>query len=160
MDPKHCHHSTHSFTQELPPVSLHVLCLQDQFDIPRDIGLWRWWESHRLFILCNSWRKYREEGHIQKGRQRSSLMFWGAKFIQFLAALAILPRKTVKNRMSSSFCFKSSWCKSSYSSNRPMQNSSAARNLINSAPQTKAMTFVFSSVFIRLLCVSTTPRHS
>ena len=105
-----------------------------------------------------------EKEDIQKGRQRSSLMFWGAKFIQFLAALAILPRKTVKNRMSSSFCFKSSWCKSSYSSNRPVQNSSAARNLMNSAPQTKATTFVFSSVFILLLCVSTgyctTPGHS
>ena len=29
---------------------------------------------------------------------------------------------------------------------------SAARNLINSSPQTEAMTFVFSSVFILLLC--------
>ena len=30
---------------------------------------------------------------------------------------------------------------------------SAARNLINSSPQTKATTFAFSSVFILLLCV-------
>ena len=45
------------------------------------------------------------------------------EFIKFLAALAILPRKNLKNRMNSSFSFKSSWCNSSYYS-----KSSAARN--------------------------------
>ena len=38
---------------------------------------------------------------------------WGAEFIQFLAALAILPRKILKNRMNSSFSFESSWFNSS-----------------------------------------------
>ena len=33
-----------------------------------------------------------EEGYMQKKRQRSSLLFGGAKFIKFLAALAILPK--------------------------------------------------------------------
>ena len=48
--------------------------------------------------------------------QRSSLlhMFWGDEFVQFLAALAVLPRTILKNRMNSSFYFKSSWCNSSY----------------------------------------------
>ena len=32
----------------------------------------------------------------------------GAEFIQFLAALAVLPRMILKNRMNSSFSFKSS----------------------------------------------------
>ena len=48
---------------------------------------------------------------------------WGEEFIQFLAALAVLPRTILKNRMNSSFSFKSSWCNSSYNSNRPVQNS-------------------------------------
>ena len=33
---------------------------------------------------------------------------WGKKFIQFLAALPILPRTILKNRMNSSFSVKSS----------------------------------------------------
>ena len=47
----------------------------------------------------------------------------GEEFIQFFAALAILPRTILKNRMNSFFSFKSSWCNSSYDSNRPVQNS-------------------------------------
>ena len=35
---------------------------------------------------------------------------WGEEFFQFLAALTILPRTILKNRMNSSFSFKSSWC--------------------------------------------------
>ena len=33
---------------------------------------------------------------------------WGEEFIQFLATLAVLPRMNLKNRMKSSFSFKSS----------------------------------------------------
>ena len=46
---------------------------------------------------------------------------WREEFIKFLAALAILPRTILKNRINSSFSFKSSWCNSSYNSNRPVQ---------------------------------------
>ena len=31
---------------------------------------------------------------------------WGTEFVQFLAALAVLPRSTWKNRMNSTFSFK------------------------------------------------------
>ena len=48
---------------------------------------------------------------------------WGKELIQFFAALANLPRTILKNRMNSSFSFKSSLCNSSYNSNRPVQNS-------------------------------------
>ena len=34
----------------------------------------------------------------------------GEKFIKFLAAIAVLPMTILKNRMNSSFSFKSSWC--------------------------------------------------
>ena len=60
-----------------------------------------------------------EEEFIQKRRQRSSLLFGGATFIQFLAALAVLFQDTkgmdelqqddMKKRM-----------KSSYFSNQPL----------------------------------------
>ena len=43
---------------------------------------------------------------------------WGEEFIRYLAALVILPRTPHKNRMNSSFSFKSSWCNSSFNSNR------------------------------------------
>ena len=42
-----------------------------------------------------------------------------AELIKFLAARAILPRTTLKNRTNSTSSFNSSWCSSSYSSNRP-----------------------------------------
>ena len=59
---------------------------------------------------------------------------WGEEFIQFLASLAILPRTICKNRLNSTFSFKSSWCNSPYYSNRPIgKTASAARNLINSS---------------------------
>ena len=47
----------------------------------------------------------------------------GEEFFQFLAALVILARTIFKNKMNSSFSFKSSGCNSSYNSNRPVQNS-------------------------------------
>ena len=48
---------------------------------------------------------------------------WGEELIQFLAALAVLPRTILKNRMNSFFSFKSSWCNSSYNSNCQVHNS-------------------------------------
>ena len=89
---------------------------------------------------------------------------WGTELIQLLAAQAILHQYDLKNRMNSYFSsfhpdaiypflyiirvqlilfFISSWCKIA----------SAERNLINSAPQTAARNFAFSSVFILRLCV-------
>ena len=43
--------------------------------------------------ICNS----------QKRRQRSSLLFGGAEFIQFLAALAVFHQDDIKKRMNSSY---------------------------------------------------------
>ena len=57
----------------------------------------------------------------------------GAEFIIFHAALAILPRTILKNRMNSSFSFKSSRCNYSYYSIVQYKTASAARNWINSA---------------------------
>ena len=68
----------------------------------------------------------------------------GKDFIQFLAALTILPRAILKNRMNSSFSFNSSWC----------QNiARAARNGIKCSPHTATTKFAFSYVFIILLCL-------
>ena len=45
-----------------------------------------------------------EEGYSkEEKRQRSSLLFGGEEFIQFLAALAVLSRTVLKNRMNSPF---------------------------------------------------------
>ena len=49
-----------------------------------------------------------------KGKGRRFCL--GEEFIQFLVALAVLPRTILKNRINSSFSFKSSWCNSSYCS--------------------------------------------
>ena len=48
---------------------------------------------------------------------------WGDEFIQFLTALAVLPRTILKNRMNSFFTLKSSWCnsKSFYAKNLARQ---------------------------------------
>ena len=56
---------------------------------------------------------------------------WGGRIIQFLSALAVLPRTFLKNGMNSSFSFKQSWCNSSYYSNRPRKNSQCAKELNN-----------------------------
>ena len=66
---------------------------------------------------------------------------WGADFIQFLAALTIFPRSIWKNRRISTFSSKST----------ERKTASAARNCINSAPQTETTTFAFASVCILLL---------
>ena len=70
---------------------------------------------------------------------------WGEEFIQFLAALATLPRTIFNHQIiivQFILFFKTSQCKTA----------SAARNWINSATQTAATTFAFSSVFILRLC--------
>ena len=73
-------------------------------------------------------------------------------FIQKKSRLtAILPGTILKNRMKTSFSFKSSWCNHPIFQIVQCKTASAERNLINSAPQTDATTFVVSSVFIRLL---------
>ena len=51
-----------------------------------------------------------------------------------LATLAILPRTILKKRKNSSFCFKWSWCNSSYYSNRPVQNSKGCKELNKFCP--------------------------
>ena len=63
---------------------------------------------------------------------------WRAEFIHCLAALAILPWSIWKNRMNSTFSSKST----------------AARNCINSVPQTDMPTIVYASLSILLLCSS------
>ena len=65
---------------------------------------------------------------------------WGEEFIQSLASLAILPRTICKNRLNSTFSFKSSWCNSPYYSNRPIG-------------KTESTTFALTSVFILLICL-------
>ena len=57
---------------------------------------------HRLSVLSI------EEGWRQQQRQRPSRLFWGQNlFIQFLAALADLPRSIWKKMLNASFSFKS-----------------------------------------------------
>ena len=55
---------------------------------------------------------------------------WGVDFSQFLAALAILPRTILKNRMNSFFSFKSSWCNSPYSSNGCSAKQAARQGIV------------------------------
>ena len=66
------------------------------------------------------WNLFTHRRSIKTDEKAKVVAFvWGEEFIKFLAALAILPRTIWKNRMNSSFSFKSSWCNSSYYSNRP-----------------------------------------
>ena len=66
----------------------------------------------------------------------------GAVFVQFLTALAVLPRSIWKERLNSSYSFKIDRGKTT----------SAARNWTNTAPQTYSTTFAFASLSILLLC--------
>ena len=75
----------------------------------------------------------------------------GEDFIQFFAALAILPRTILNNRMNLSFSYKSSERHSSYNSNRSVLNSLHSKELNKFSPKTAATNFAFSSVFILLL---------
>ena len=68
---------------------------------------------------------------------------WGTEFIKFLVALAIFYQDDVKDIMKSSFSSLLLECNSSFSSYLP----GAARNRINSVPQTAATNFAFSFVW-------------
>ena len=52
--------------------------------------------------------------HMHRRRMKVFAFVWQEKCIQFLSALAVLPRTILKNRMNSSLTFKSSWCNSSF----------------------------------------------
>ena len=73
------------------------------------------------------------------------------KFIQYLAALAVLPRTILNNWMNSSFSFKSSWCNSYHSKSSFRQDSKRGKELKKFFPQTEATTFAFSSVSFYIL---------
>ena len=60
-------------------------------------------------VACS--RPFHIEGWKQKQRQRSSRLFGAHYFIQFLAALAVLPQSTWKKRLNLSFSFKSTEAK-------------------------------------------------
>ena len=74
----------------------------------------------------------------------------GQEFIQFLAAYSYVSYDDLKNRINSSFAFKSSWCNTSIMKILIGKTASATRNGINSSPQTEATTFAFASVLILL----------
>ena len=73
------------------------------------------------------------------------------ELIKFLAAPAYFAQNDLRNRMNSSFSFKSSWCNSPYNSNRPVRNSQRGKELKKFCPPAASTTFAFSSVFILLL---------
>ena len=67
-------------------------------------------DMERLCTLCSIHR--RRIDTEEKAKVIAAV--WGPELIQLLAALAILPRTILKNRMKLSFSFKSSWCNSSF----------------------------------------------
>ena len=95
---------------------------------------------------------------------------WGEEFIQFDAALAILPRKILNNIMNLHFFFNHPWCNSSYNSSRSCKTASAPRNWIHSPPPNSSDDLCLSTIFILLLwvqyiyctvkCTQTTHTHS
>ena len=99
------------------------------------------------FTWGNLSSKSIEEGYRQKKRQRSSLLFVEKNLFNSFPALAILPRTILKNRMNSSFSFKSSWCNSSYNSNRLVQNSKRGKELIKFIHQAEATLLFLLSLY-------------
>ena len=81
------------------------------------------WLQRKIDTLRNKMNQ-REHRRFIKTEEKAKVVasVWGEECIQFLAALAILQRKIWKNRMNSSFSFKSSWCNTSYNLNRQVQN--------------------------------------
>ena len=79
-----------------------------------------------------------------EGKAKVVVSVWGAEFVQFLAALAVLLRGLFERKGEIHPIFP----------NRPKKNSysSAARNWTNFAPQTDATTFALSSNPSLLLC--------
>ena len=100
---------------------------------------------------------YKKDKDRTKGKgRRICLRGGGGEFIQFLVALAILPRTIFKNRIHSSFSFKSSWC-----ANHPIPKDKTILKIrMNSSFSFKSswcaihpiIQMVWSSVFILLLC--------
>ena len=61
----------------------------------------RWWTAKpgsTAWRRSSSYRYSRQEGFIQKTRQRSSLLFGGTEFIHFLAAPAVMHQDDTKKR--------------------------------------------------------------
>ena len=56
---------------------------------------------HGLSVAC-----IEEEEEEKKKKEKVLASVWGEEFIKFLAALAVLPCTTLKNRINSSFSFK------------------------------------------------------
>ena len=116
----------------------------------------RYVKSCHVLICC--WVVPKEERYRQMKRQRSSLLFLGAEFIQFLAALVILPRTILKNRINSSFSFKSSCRVLSIQS----KTSSVARFWINSSSQNSSddlcLFFCFYTVLLCMVYLSVSYR--
>ena len=97
---------------------------------------------------------------MDKDRRKATVVVsaWEEEFIKIPSRASCFVYRTIlKNRMNSSFSFKSFRCNSSYILFKIVLGkiAYAARNWINSSPQTEAMTFAFSSVFILLLCTRT-----
>ena len=86
-----------------------------------------------------------------KGKAKVVVSVWGAEIVQFLAALAILPRSISKKRLNSAGLFEKTVEFNRFFQNDRNKTASAARNLTNFAPQTDATTFALPSVSILLL---------
>ena len=87
-----------------------------------------------------------EEGWKQKARQRSSHLFGGQNFVQFLATLAVLSRSIWKKRLNSTVSFN--WLQLFIpKSTVTLKTASAARNQTNVAPQTDVTTFAYAFCF-------------
>ena len=67
--------------------------------------------SRLTIVVTELTKNIIEEGWREKQRQRSSCLFGGPDFNQFLAALAVLPRSIWKKRMNSSDSSKSTEAK-------------------------------------------------
>ena len=94
---------------------------------------------------------YRHRRRMEtEGKAKVVASVWWAKFVQFFAALAVLPRSIWKKRFNSSSLFGRNGLIRTFLSNRET-TASAARNLTNFAPQTDATTFALNSVSILLL---------
>ena len=110
--------------------------------------------THKALLhlwLYNSYTHRRRIKTEEKAKVDASV--WEGKLIKFLSELAVLHWTIWIRGWIAPGWFKIKGWIDPILQNRPRKNSySAARNLRNSSPQTAEMTFVFSSVFILLLC--------
>ena len=81
---------------------------------------------------------YIEEGLRHKKMQRSTLFVWGKEFIQFLAALVVLPRTILNNGTN---------CTRMLGRIHPILKNRPGKECNKLFSQTEATTFAFSSVF-------------